>query len=494
MRKSAGEQETVTYKMSNSYQVRLKQTQKLVITQELRQSIEMLQLSSLELAELISTELLENPLLEEIETHEEATQDDLVSRNLSGDDMPDERENYQEVTAEDSAEWSDEYREDDRNRRRQYLENAVTPHESLAEHLMAQASVQARDNIEKKLFSALIYSLDENGFFTADPEVIAHAAGASPGLMNNIIETVNYLDPVGCAVRDSRESLLVQAKHLYPGDDIVHSIIREHFTDLERLDYDTITRTMEIDLPVLMSCVRQIQTLDPFPGNRYSRQQIRYIIPDVDVSFMDGEIIVTLRNENVPRIGINGYYSRLLKKSEMDKEQREYINERMQAAKNFIRNIETRGDTIRRVVTTIMEDQVDFLREGPGHLRSLTHLEVSEKLGIHESTVSRVASNKYMQTAWGIFPLKYFFVSRLRNHDGKSEEEVSSDRVRTLIQELLASEDPAEPYSDDQLVTLCRERGITVARRTVAKYRGMLDIPSSSRRRKLNLIRQEGIV
>ena len=480
--------------MSNSYQVRLKQTQNIVITQELRQSIEMLQLSNLELAERISLELLENPLIEETETSEESTPDDLVSQNLSGDEIPDERDELQNLAIPDSGEWSEEYSQVDRNRSRMFLENAVSPAESLMEHLMNQASVHVRNEIERKLFLSVISSLDENGFLVSDPGDIARSAGISFDRILSVIKTVNSFDPVGCAARDSMESLLVQARYFYPEDVILHRILSDHFNDLERLDYDTITRALKIDLPELLARTRLIQGLDPFPGNRYSRRQIRYIVPDVEVSLAANEIIVTLRDEGIPRININAYYARMLEKKAIDKTQREYISERLQAAKNFMKNIETRSDTIRNVVTCIMENQRDFLAEGPGHLRALTHLDIADILGIHESTVSRVASNKYIQTPWGVFSLKYFFVSRLKSHDALSDADVSSDRVRTLIQELVASEDPADPYSDDHLVILCREKGITVARRTVAKYRSMLGIPSSSRRRKLNLIKQEGIV
>jgi len=483
--------------MAGSYRLDIKQSQKLVMTQSLRQSIEMLQLSTLEMAQKISEELLNNPTLEEdyqtIETPE-SDEGDILSRSLTGDDYLSERHDELEDRFGDTSDsgMSSDFEFD---RKRQYIENAVSQDESLVEHLLWQAKLTARDEKDYLLYEGIITSLDENGLLAAPLEDIARDFKVSPEMLMEKTAVIQLFDPIGCAVTSIRESLLVQCRHFYPHDLVLYRIIDEHFTDLEKLNYDVIAKKLDIPLQDVLEHSREVQNLNPFPGRSYSRKEVKYIIPDVEVRQVDGEVVITMNDDWVPRIKINSYYMSLLKKKNIEKNQREYIQDKIQAARHFIKNISSRRETIMKVVKAIVERQGDFLVSGPGNLKYLTHLDIARELGIHESTVSRVTTGKYVQTMWGVFELKYFFVSKLKSgQQQQAGEEHSSDQVKSEIVKLVAEESPDNPFSDEEIVEILRKKGVDIARRTVAKYRGMLDIPSSGKRKKINMIKtQESI-
>ncbi len=260
----------------------------------------------------------------------------------------------------------------------------------------------------------------------------------------------------------------------------------EHF---EKLDYKKIAGTLGMAMADVLEKTKMIQNLDPYPGRQYSNRTIRYIVPDIDVRLVDGEIIVGLNDDWVPGLRINSYYISLLKKKNIEKKLRDYIQDKMQSARYLVKNIANRRATILRVVESIMKRQREFLEKGPGHLHPLTHSEVARELGLHESTVSRATSNKYVQTGWGVFDLKYFFVSRLKA--GQNSAEVSSDEAMNLIRDVIERENAERPYSDEEIVRILGKAGMHVARRTVAKYRGILNIPTSGRRKKINKIKTE---
>jgi RNA polymerase sigma-54 factor len=207
------------------------------------------------------------------------------------------------------------------------------------------------------------------------------------------------------------------------------------------------------------------------------------------VKLLDGEIIITLNDDWLPNISLSGYYMNMMNNKSVTREQRDYFSSKLQSAKALIKNIEGRRETIIKVVSSVMKHQREFLEKGPGNLKYLTHHDVASEVEVHESTVSRVCSSKYVQTSWGTFELKYFFVSRLKSSGEDEDEDQSSDRVKGLLQSVIAGEDPEKPYSDEELVILLKEKGVTVARRTVAKYRDVLNIPSSSKRKKINMIK-----
>lgn len=471
-----------------------KQTQKLTLTHQLIQSIELLQLSNLELVEKIANELLENPVLEEDPSlmQQTSTQDEgelisRVTRELSGDAPVYEKREEEERIYENSGDSTySAINGEDRNRR--FIENAVAHEETLKEHLGTQARLIAKDKEEFMLLENVITSIDDNGFLTSDIEVIAGESGVTQERLNEIITIVNYLDPVGCGVRTVREGLLIQAKHYYPQDKVLFSIIKDYFADFEKLCYEKIARALNITPAEVIEKGRLVQNLDPFPGRQYTSQKTKYIIPDVEVRYVDGEIFVTLNDDWIPGIRINSYYRDIIKKKGTDKKLHDYVKDKINSAKYLIKSIAGRRETILNVVSAIMEHQREFLSGGIGHLKPLIYADIANVVGMHESTISRVANNKFVQTPWGIFELKYFFVSRLKSSDN---EDHSSDEAMNYITHIIAEENPMHPVSDGEILEKLREKGIKLARRTVAKYRSILNIPSSIMRKKLNIIRHE---
>ncbi len=481
--------------MALSFQFDLKQSQRLVLTQSLRQSIEMLQLSSLEIAEIISQELQTNPVLEEdlASTPLPETTDDEVYDSITGDlsgDIPTSDKNDEFLDRFGNSSDPGNVDRDDADRKRQYIENTISYEESLAEHLIWQAHMIAEDEEKFHILEEIITSLDRYGFIAIPPEKLAQEVNVPLSRIKDAIGTIQGFDPVGCATAGIRESLLVQARHYYPEDSLLHDIIENSFDDIEKLDYESISKKYNLNQEEVIHKGRLITYLSPYPGLVYSRRDIRYIIPDVEVKLVDGELVVMMKDDFLPRIRINSYYNTLMKQKNIEKNQRDYIQDKLQSARSFMKNIRSRRETILKVVRAIMEYQMDFLRKGPGNLKYLTHLDIAEQIGMHESTVSRVTSNKFVQTTWGVFELKHFFVSRLKSVDG-SEEERSSDQVKNRVAELIKAEPQGTPLSDEDIVDALKEEGIQVARRTVAKYRGLLGIPSSNKRKKLTLIKEQ---
>ena len=471
--------------MKSGLNLGLKQTRKLVITQTLRQSIEMLQMTNLELSEMISQEFLENPLLEETSSSEnEDYLEEKVTKNLNGEegdsgDSP-EKEIYDDPN---ESGINKHYEDEDKNRL--FIENAVTTKESLKDHLLWQATMTAADEKELSAYEEIITMLDDDGFISED-------------FFNNfddkkkavILKNIQRFDPVGCGTFSVKESLYIQACYYFPDDNLLHELLDAHFPDIEKLDYTKISKALGIPESEVIEKSKILHNLNPFPGRSYSGREARPVIPDVEVRLVDGEIIITLNDDWIPGIKLSSYYINLLKKKSIDKEQREYLNSRLQSATALLKNISSRRETILKVTTAIMQSQKDFLFNGPGHLKYLTHHDIAGEVNVHESTVSRVSSGKYIQSPWGVFELKYFFVSRLKNSgDNNNDDDQSSDKIKGMIQDIISNENPDNPVSDEEVANLLKDKGITVARRTIAKYRDILNIPASNRRKKINMIK-----
>jgi len=470
--------------MKSGLNIGLKQTQKLIMTQTLRQSIEMLQMTNLELSDLISQEFLENPVLEEITSSQnEDYLEEKLNKNLNGDegevtDSP-EKEIYDDPN---ESGINKHYEDEDKNRL--FLENAVSARESLKEHLLWQATMTAKTSAELALYEEIITMLDDDGFLKDELIVNIDAPDKF-----KVIKIIQQFDPVGCASSSIKDTLYIQACYYFPEDTTLHSMLSEYFYDIEKLDYGKISRALCVPENIIIEKSKILHNLNPFPGRSYSGREARPVIADVEVKLVDGEIIVTLNDDWVPGIKLSSYYVNLLKKKSVDREQREYLNTKLQSAMALIKNISTRRNTILKVTSAIMRSQLDFLGKGPGHLKYLTHHDIAGEVNVHESTVSRVSSGKYIQTPWGVFEMKYFFVSRIKNSNDNKIDDQSSDQVRGMIQEVISNESSENPFSDEEIVNLLKEKGVTVARRTVAKYRDILNIPSSNKRKKINMIK-----
>ncbi len=471
--------------MKNGLNIGLNQTHKLIMTQTLRQSIEMLQLTNLELSEMISQEFMENPLLEEAgSSQSEDYLEEKINKNLNGEDVY-SSDSHEVETYDNPGDGSsnNSYNDDDKNRL--FIENAVTTKESLKDHLLWQATMTACSENELAVYEEIITMLDDDGFISENRFESIDDVNKTA-----VINSIRHFDPVGCAAFSIRDALHIQAQYYFPDDNLLHSMLADHFADIEKLDYGKISKALSISESAVIEKSKILHNLNPFPGRSYSGGEARPVIPDIEVKLVDGEMIVTLNDDWIPGVRLSSYYVNLLKNKNIDDEQREYLNSKLQSATALLKNISSRRNTILKVTTAIMKNQQDFLDKGPGNLKYLTHHDIADEVNVHESTVSRVSSGKYIQTPWGVFELKYFFVSRLKNAgDNNSNDEQSSDKVKGMIHEIISGENPDNPLSDEEVVNILKGKGIVVARRTIAKYRDILNIPASNKRKKINMIK-----
>jgi RNA polymerase sigma-54 factor len=363
----------------------------------------------------------------------------------------------------------------------------VADKETLKEHLLSQARLSDRSGGELSILEAVITSLDDRGFLTRELGEYAADLDVPEERLREAVAEVQCYDPVGCAVWCVEESIEVQARFLYPDDTLLHRVIREHFHDLERLDHGKIAHALHVPVQRIIEKNGIIRDLDPYPGRRFSPGAVNYVLPDIEVKLVSGEIIVILNDDWIPRILVNPYYLSFLGKKNIEKNLKEYIQGKVKSARNLVRNISGRRATIYRVADSIMAHQRAFLEKGPGHLNPLTLGDVAREVNLHESTVSRVTSGKYAQTSWGIFDLKYFFVTKLKSSGG----DASADRAMKRVAEIIGSESADNPHSDEKVAALLASEGIHLARRTVAKYREALGIPASGRRGKINRLKTE---
>ncbi len=471
----------------------LKQTHKLAMTQFMQQAVKLLQLSTVELYEKISQELLENPVLEAENTGSPpmVQGDDRaldINRDSSGQGPDFSQSEEAGPDMSDSGETGSGNGKDSSSRT-EYPETAMAREETLAEHLMSQARLMARTEKELNLFAVIITSLDQNGFLNSDHSLLAGEGGPDPDL-ERTVSAVQLLDPVGCAVSGVAESLIVQCRYFHPQDTLLTRILEEQFEDFEKLNYTKIAKSLDLPDEIVAGKCGIIRNLNPYPGRQYSSGAIRYIMHDVEVKLVNDEIIISINDDWIPAIRISKYYVNLLKKKNTEKKARDYIQDKIRSADIFIKAIAGRRNTISKIVRSIMEHQHDFLVKGPGHLKPLTCREIADAVRMHESTVSRATTGKYVQTGWGVFGLKDFFVSQTKEQG--PEPNASADKVKRLVRDIVGQENPARPCSDEEIVALLKKAGVPVARRTVAKYREMMDIPPAHKRKKINKYKTKG--
>lgn len=452
-----------------------KQVQKLVMTQDLRQSIELLQYSSLELKDRIEQEMIENPFLELAETDASA---DRPAREES--DQAGEAVHY-----DDASDYSGLPDREASDRKQQAIENTAAMAHGLAAHLLEQIHLTDLTEEEQSVAEVLVSALDARGLLTEDPEVLVRESGFDPRHARKVQRVIASLDPPGCAARTVQESLIFQAE-LHPeketaADAIV--LLRNFLAELEEMKLPLIVESSGLSEERVNRAIELIRSLEPIPARRFSSQTVEYIVPDVIVMEIDGSLRVFLNDSWIPDLRINEDYAKILEAEAfhtMKAEDKEYLRSRLHSASFLIRAIKQRQRTLLRTMKAIVDFQEEFFRCGPGHLRPLTLRTIAEELNLHESTVSRITSNKYVQTRWGVFELKYFFARGLKKLDGTEGESATGvqDRIRALI------EAETEPLSDQEIANLLKKEGIRIARRTVAKYRGILGIPVAELRRK----------
>jgi RNA polymerase sigma-54 factor len=479
--------------MAMEARLSLRQSQRVVMTPLLQQAIQLLQLSTLELQEVVQKELLENPLLEEVapETDgpeapaaaatpdapaptpvEPAPVESSPTSERQTDDLPfdltavmfDDHEERSLVAQEDREELP--------------FENIVRSVSSLTDHLDEQLRFTIEDPLHRRIGGEIIGNLDEDGYLRAELAEIAQRCETTVEEVEKVLALVQAFDPPGVAARSIQECLLIQLRVDPNPDPVSVEIVEEHFDELSRRRYPDIARALKLPLDRVMESVEEIMGLEPKPGRRFGGADSRYIVPDVVVHKMGGEYVVVLNEDGIPRLRVNSLYRSLLRSSGDDA--RAYVEQKLRSAVWLIKSVDQRQRTLRKVTQSIVKFQRDFLDKGLPCLRPLSLRDVGEDIGMHESTISRVTTNKYVETPQGLFELKFFFHSGIASGDG---EMVSSVSVKKMIQDLLANEDPAKPLSDQEVAQILKGKGLTIARRTVAKYREELGILPSHQRR-----------
>lgn len=464
----------------------LRQMQKMVMTPMLQQAINLLQLSRMELLQAVRQEVEENPVLEEmIEETEEL--DDLSVLNPVAEELTAEHNGEGQAAEidwesylQDASDYrpSIQYESVDRFER----ESLLTKRGSLQDHLLFQLHLTVGDQDLVRLGGIIIGELDDNGYLRSSIEGLASLAGVSLESMESALRVIQGFDPAGVGARDLQECLLIQLK-MRPGEHAVAAaIVSSHLHDVERHRFGKITAALGVSLRDVQGAVALIASLEPKPGKNYSSEEPQYITPDVYILKLDGRLVVTLNEDGLPRLRVCRYYQQILsKQAPTSREARGYVEEKMRSALWFIRSIEQRKRTLVKVAESLVKYQRDFFEHGISHLKPLTLREVADDISMHESTVSRVTTSKYVQTPQGLFGLKYFFHCGVPSIVG---EAVSSRRVKDMVHRYLTKEDSRKPLSDQKIVEiLARVHGVEIARRTVAKYRGQLKIPSSNQRR-----------
>jgi len=477
--------------MAMETRLSLRQSQRVVMTPLLQQAIQLLQLSTLELQEVVQKELLENPLLEETPEVPDAPEGSSTTPESTTAPTPEPlplettpREERQtddlpfdlnQVMFDDHEERSLVAQED---RDDLPFENIVRSVSSLTDHLDEQLRFATEESLTRRIGGEIIGNLDEDGYLRAELQEIADRCQASVADVEKVLALVQGFDPPGVAARNIQECLLIQLKSDPNPDPVSVEIVEDHFEDLTRRRYPDIARALKLPLDRIMESVEEIMGLEPKPGRRFGGNDSRYIVPDVVVHKMGNEYTVVLNEDGIPRLRVNALYRSLLRNS--GDEARAYVEQKLRSAVWLIKSVDQRQRTLRKVTQSIVKFQREFLDKGLPCLRPLSLRDVGEDIGMHESTISRVTTNKYVETPQGLFELKFFFHSGIASGDG---EMVSSVSVKKMIQDLLANEDPSKPLSDQEVAQILKGKGLTIARRTVAKYREELGILPSHQRR-----------
>jgi RNA polymerase sigma-54 factor len=354
----------------------------------------------------------------------------------------------------------------------------VRSQSSLGDHLEEQLRFASEDPMIRRLGAEIIGNLDEDGYLRAEVAEIAQRCQVTVEDVEKVLALVQAFDPPGVAARNIQECLLIQLKADPNPDPVSVEIVEQHFDDLSRRRYPDIARALKLPLDRVMESVEEIMGLEPKPGRRFGGADTRYIVPDVVVQKMGGDYVVLLNEDGIPRLRVNALYRSLLRNS--GEEARQYVEQKLRSAVWLIKSVDQRQRTLRKVTQSIVKFQREFLDKGLPYLRPLSLRDVGEDIGMHESTISRVTTNKYVETPQGLFELKFFFHSGIASGDG---EMVSSISVKKMIQDLLANEDPSKPLSDQEVAQILKGRALVIARRTVAKYREELCILPSHQRR-----------
>lgn len=457
--------------MKLGYDLALEQTQKLVMTPELRQAIQLLQFTSQELNEYLEKQIEENPLLELENTAEDYENiDDFANKK--------EEIDWKEyIGKEDDISYRPQV---DKNVKEYSFENFISYSPSLRDNLFFQLNVLEISQEDKKIGEILIESIDENGYLMTSVEQVAMDLNIDSERIENVLFLIQGFEPLGVGARSLKECLLIQIREDENRHPEAEKVVEYYLEDVAYNRLSKIAKELNMDIEEVQNICDYIKTLEPKPGRSFSDgNQVKYITPDATIEYIDGEYIIILNDVTGPRLNINNFYKELMRKGK-DEKATEYLTEKLNSAMWIIKSIEQRRMTIYKVVESILKFQKDFFEIGERGLKPLTLNEVAEDIQMHESTVSRATNGKYVQTPRGLYELKFFFSSGLATSGG----EMSSTSIKSMIKDLIEQENPKKPYSDQKISDILKAKGINISRRTVAKYRDELEIPSSTARRR----------
>ncbi len=454
-------------------------------------AIKLLQLSRLELMDTIRAELEENPALEEVP---EGTAAEQLSEQTDtpSTDAVETKEVTIDEKLQDDIDWSnylDEYNTPGRvhyeseDRDTPKFESFIAHKESLNDHLLWQFLMTKPNREEEKIASLLIGNLNKDGYLQVSTEEIATTSGSPHEKVEEILAVIQSFDPVGVCARDLRECLLIQARYLGFENTIVTDIIDGHLPNLEKKNYKVICKALKKSMDEVISAINVIKVMEPKPGRQFSDETPQYINPDIYVYKIENEFVIMLNDDGMPKLRVNSFYKNSIGRGKkVSGEAEDYIQEKMRSAAWLIKSIHQRQKTIYRVMESILRHQREFFDKGIAYLKPMVLRDVAQDIGMHESTISRVTTNKYAFTPQGIFELKYFFNSSIRRMHGGA---IASASVQEKIRQIILSENPKKPYSDDKIAQILKKEEIHIARRTVAKYREMLKVLPSNKRKQL---------
>jgi len=478
--------------LNQSFQQR--QTQQLMLAPQMRQSLKILQVAALDLRATIQEELQANPTLEEMPMDDVSLEKSATSgdENSGPDDDPREEMNFskdQQMLERIGQDWRDHMSDtggirqttSEEDERRQHFYDSLTTETSLQQHLMQQAELAEVSPKELEALRYLVGSLDDRGYLTATLSDLALLTSLPLEVMQEAARILKTFDPPGIGAENLSDCLLIQLNHQGRGKSVAARIVRDHFELLVRRRIPDLSRKMGLSPEIIQDAIEIIGALDPAPGRRFADDANRVVVPDVTVEKDNGEWQIFLNQDYIPRLRLSGTYKDLIAKGRLSKQESDYLREKLRSGKFIINAIEQRQRTIERITREILKHQQEFFEEGVAKLKPLTMTQIADIIGVHETTVSRALANKYIKTPHGVFEMKFFFTSGYQSDAGAS---VANTSVKEMIADIIASEDPGQPRSDQEIVGLLQEKGLKIARRTVAKYREELGLlPSNLRRR-----------
>ncbi len=484
--------------LDNRLEIRL--LQKLILTPQLQQAIKLLQMPQLELSQSLTNELMENPFLEEVAEEAASADEEPGSREAAeAESGPETGSDYDDAEAPleklmsmaDSDDYFEERGYDGRDLgyfnpgtvAQPSFESFVSREGDLQDHLLWQLRLSPVEGKTREAAEVVIGNLDENGYLQATIGDVAGMAGCTLEDACRALKLVQGFDPTGVGARDLQECLLLQLDSLGLRGSLVESLITGNLHDLEKKRYTQLAKQYNCGTDEILAAVKVIEKLEPKPGRNYSNSSPVYVTPDVFVVKNEGEFHIILNDEGLPKLRLTHLYKKLIsQKNSLQKEEKQFIDEKLRQAVWLLKSLDQRNKTIYRVAESILNFQRDFFEKGRSHLKPLNLRDMATELGLHESTISRATSSKYLACDHGLFSLKFFFSGGVQGSNGK----VSSTSVKDLIRKLVSEEDHQKPLSDQEIVTLCKGNGIEIARRTVAKYRNELKIAPQGQRKRFD--------